>query len=196
MTTRVLHNYSICCLSSLSTSLWTLNDSLRSSSWLSGSCSSESPDSCNLSRLQSIPNLAEKYKIWKKCNLYFKRRCYHLGNFTLYAISKKSIKWRGKQLAHQPGPISRVDFGTSLASNNTIAILGQKSMYTYFLHIFSPNVAASREEWRNFLKISTLVLYFVMRALFFLLTRTLWWLLPKSSSYYIVWFTKRREISN
>lgn len=82
MTTRVLHNYSICCLSSLSTSLWTLNDSLRSSSWLSGSCSSESPDSCNLSRLQSIPNLAEKYKIWKKCNLYFKRRCY-LGKFTL-----------------------------------------------------------------------------------------------------------------
>ena len=82
MTTRVLHNYSICCLSSLSTSLWTLNDSLRSSSWLSGSCSSESPDSCNLSRLQSIPNLAERYKIWKKCNLYFKRRCY-LGKFTL-----------------------------------------------------------------------------------------------------------------
>ena len=144
MTTRVLHNYSICCLSSLSTSLWTLNDSLRSSSWLSGSCSSESPDSCNLSRLQSIPNLAEKYKIWKKCNLYFqKRRCY-LGNFTLYAISKKSIKWRGKQLA-QPGPISRVDFGTSLATIVLCsAILGQKS--TYFLHIFPPNVAASRSE--------------------------------------------------
>ena len=123
MTTRVLHNYSICCLSSLSTSLWTLNDSLRSSSWLSGSCSSESPDSCNLSRLQSIPNLAEKYKIWKKCNLYyFKRRCY-LGNFTLYAITKKSIKWRGSWFR---------DFN----SNNTIAILGQKSTYIFSSHFF------------------------------------------------------------
>ena len=29
-------------------------------------------------------------------------------------------------------------------SNNTIAILGQKS--TYFLHIFPPNVAASQSE--------------------------------------------------